>query len=123
MVIHQGEVYWVDFGEPGGSEPGYRRPAVVVQNGVFNASNIRTVVVCALTSNLRHAEAPGNMLLVPGEANLREQSVVNVSQVFTLDKRDLLEKVGSLSGERIREVVSGNNVLLEPRKVEGAINA
>lgn len=113
----------MDFGEPGGSEPGYRLPAVVVQNDVFNASNIRTVVVCSLTSNLRHAEAPGNMLLVPGEANLREQSVVNVSQVFTLDKRDLLEKVGSLSGERIREVVSGINVLLEPREVEGAINA
>ncbi len=88
-------------------------PAIVVQNNVFNASNIKTVVVCSITSNLRHAEAPGNMLLVPGEANLQEQSVVNVSQVFTLDKRDLLEKVGSPSGERIKEVVSGINILLE----------
>lgn len=116
-MILQGEVYWVDFGEPGGSEPGYRRPAVVVQNNVFNASNIRTVVVCPLTSNLRRAEAPGNALLVPGEANLRQQSVVNVSQVFTVNERDLIEKIGSLDEERVREVVSGIKLLLEPREV------
>lgn len=119
-MIHQGEVYWVDFGEPGGSEPGYRRPALVVQNDVFNASNVRTVVVCPLTSNLRRAEAPGNVLLGPGEANLPRQSVVNISQVFTVNKRDLVEKVGSLEGERVREVISGINVLLEPREVEDA---
>jgi mRNA interferase MazF len=119
-VIHQGEVYWVDFGEPGGSEPGYPRPALVVQNDVFNASNVRTVVVCPLTSNLRRAEAPGNVLLGPGEANLPRQSVVNISQVFTVNKRDLVEKVGSLEGERVREVISGINVLLEPREVEDA---
>lgn len=119
-MIRQGEVYWVDFGEPGGSEPGYRRPAVVIQNDVFNASNIRTVVVCPLTSNLRRAEAPGNVLLAPGEADLVEQSVVNVSQIFTVNKRDLVEKVGSLAGERVREVISGINLLLEPRNVEGA---
>lgn len=121
-MIRQGEVYWVDFGEPGGSEPGYRRPAVVIQNDVFNASNIRTVVVCPLTSNLRRAEAPGNVLLAPGEADLVEQSVVNVSQIFTVNKRDLVEKVGSLAGERVREVISGINLLLEPRNVEGASN-
>lgn len=121
-MIRQGEVYWVDFGEPGGSEPGYRRPAVVIQNDVFNASNIRTVVVCPLTSNLRRAEAPGNALLAPGEADLVEQSVVNVSQIFTVNKRDLVEKVGSLAGERVREVISGINLLLEPRNVEGASN-
>jgi mRNA interferase MazF len=119
-VIRQGEVFWVDFGEPGGSEPGYRRPAVVLQNNIFNASNIGTVVVCPLTSNLRRAEAPGNVLLVPGEANLREQSVVNISQVFTVGKRDLMDKVGSLDGARVREVISGINLLLEPREVEGA---
>jgi mRNA interferase MazF len=121
-VIRQGEVYWVDFGEPGGSQPGYRRPAVVVQNDVFNASSIRTVVVCSLTSNLRRAEAPGNVLLVPGEADLREQSVVNISQVFTVNKRDLVEKIGSLGGERVHQIISGINLLLEPREVEGASN-
>ena len=119
-MIHQGEVYWVDFGEPGGSEPGYRRPAVVVQNDVFNASNVRTVVVCPLTTNLRRAEAPGNVLLGPGEANLRQQSVVNISQVFTVNKRDLAEKAGSLGDGRVREVISGLNLLLEPRGVAGS---
>lgn len=118
-MIRQGEVFWVDFGEPEGSGPGYRRPAVVVQNNVFNASRIRTVVVCALTTNLQRAEAPGNVLLVPGEADLREQSVVNVSRVFTVNKRDLIEKIGSLSNERVREILDGINLLLEPQEVDG----
>lgn len=118
-MIRQGEVFWVDFGEPEGSGPGYRRPAVVVQNNVFNASRIRTVVVCALTTNLQRAEAPGNVLLVPGEADLREQSVVNVSQVFTVNKRDLMQKISSLSNERVREILDGINLLLEPQEVDG----
>lgn len=118
-MIRQGEVFWVDFGEPEGSGPGYRRPAVVVQNNVFNASRIRTVVVCALTTNLQRTEAPGNVLLVPGEADLREQSVVNVSQVFTVNKRDLIEKIGALSNERVREILDGINLLLEPQEVDG----
>lgn len=121
-MIQQGEVYWVDFGEPGGSEPGFRRPAVVMQNDVFNASRIRTAVVCPLTSNLRRAEAPGNVLLAPGEAGLLEQSVINISQVFTVNKRDLVEKIGSLDEPRIREIISGINLLLEPREVQGAGN-
>lgn len=121
-MIRQGEVYWVDFGVPGGSEPGYLRPAVVVQNDVFNASNIRTVVVCPLTSNLRRAEAPGNVLLLPGEANLPEQSVINISQVFTVNRWDLIEKIGSLDGERVQEIISGINLLLEPRRVEDQDN-
>lgn len=121
-MIRQGEVYWVDFGESGGSEPGYRRPAVVVQNDLFNASNIKTVAVCPLTSNLRRTEAPGNVLLVPGEANLREQSVVNTSQIFTLNKLDLAERIGALDGERVQEIISGINLLLAPRQVESPGN-
>jgi mRNA interferase MazF len=117
-VIRQGEVYWIDFGDPDESGPGYLRPAVVVQNNVFNVSSIRTVVVCALTSNLRRAGAPGNVLLAPGEANLTEQSVINVSQVFTVSKRDLTGKIGSLGRERMREVLSGITLLLEPRDTE-----
>lgn len=109
----------MDFGGPGGSEPGYRRPAVVLQNNVFNASNIGTVVVCALTSNLRRAGAPGNVLLLPGEAKLGEQSVVNVSKVFTVSKRDLVERIGSLTSERVREILDGVGLVLEPREVEG----
>ena len=104
MVIDQGDIYWVDLGEPSGSSPGYRHPHVVIQNNVFNRSRINTVVVCALTSNLRRAEAPGNVLLEKGEGNLPQQSVVNVSQIFTVDKNDLVEKIGSLSRRRIRQV-------------------
>jgi mRNA interferase MazF len=89
MVINQGDVYWVELEEPSGSEPGYRHPHVVVQNNVFNQSRINTVVVCVLTSNLKRAEAPGNILLEKGEANLSKQSVVNVSQIFTVDKQTL----------------------------------
>lgn len=67
MVIQQGEIYWVDLGTPSGSEPGYRHPHIVIQNNLFNASKINTVVVCALTSNIKRAEAPGNVLLNKGE--------------------------------------------------------
>lgn len=117
--IVQGDVFWVDVGDPDGSSPGYPRPYVVVQNNLFNRSGIRTVVTCALTSNLRRAGDPGNVLLVPGEADLPEQSVVNVSQVLTVDKRRLGDRIGSLSGERVREVVSAIELLLEPRDTGG----
>lgn len=118
-MIRQGDVFWIDLGEPSGSEPGYRHPHVVVQNNLFNRSRIQTVIVCVITSNLRRAEAPGNVRLDPGEANLPKASVVNVSQVFTVDKRDLGERIGSLSAERVREILSGLDLVLKPRDVEG----
>lgn len=118
MVIDQGDVYWIDLGEPAGSEPGYRHPHVVIQNNLFNRSRIDTVVVCALTSNLRRAEAPGNVLLEQGEANLPRQSVVNVSQIYTVDKRDLVEKMGSLSRRRVRQILAGVMLVIEPREVD-----
>lgn len=119
MVINQGDVFWIDFGMPSGSEPGYRHPHVVVQNNVFNQSRINTVVVCALTSNLRLVDAPGNVLLEEGEANLPKQSVVNVSQIFTVDKRDLDEKIGTLAPRRMRQILDGVHLVLEPRDVDG----
>jgi mRNA interferase MazF len=118
MVINQGDVFWVDVGEPSGSEPGFRHPHVVIQNNVFNRSRISTAVVCALTSNLRRAEAPGNVLLENGEANLSKQSVVNVSQIFTVDKRDLDEKIGTLSHRRVRQILDGVRLVIEPRDVD-----
>jgi mRNA interferase MazF len=118
MVIGQGDVYWIDLGAPSGSGPGYRHPHVVIQNNVFNRSRINTVVVCALTSNLRRAQAPGKVLLEVGEANLPKQSVVNVSQIFTVDKGDLVERVGTLSSTRVRQVLDGVSLLLEPRDVD-----
>jgi mRNA interferase MazF len=118
MVIDQGDVYWVDLGEPAGSEPGYRHPHVVIQNNLFNRSRINTVVACALTSNLRRAEVPGNVLLEKGEANLPRQSVVNVSQIYTVNKRDLVEKMGSLSQRRVRQILAGVMLVIEPREVD-----
>lgn len=118
MVTNQGDVFWVELGEPSGSEPGYRHPHVVVQNDVFNRSLINTIVVCTLTSNLHRAAAPGNVLLQRGEANLPQQSVVNVSQIFTVDKNQLREKIGTLSPTRIREILHGIWLVLEPRELE-----
>ena len=118
MIIEQGDVYWVELGEPSGSGPGFTRPAVIVQNNVFNRSQINTVVICMLTSRLHRAGAPGNVLLQEGEANLPKQSVVNISQIFTVDKADLVEKIGSLSAERVRQIVAGVHLLTEPRDIE-----
>jgi mRNA interferase MazF len=114
MVIFQGDVYWVDFGEPSSSAPGYRRPAVVIQNDIFNQSPIDTVVVCVVTTNLELAHSPGNVLLALGEANLPKPSVVNISQIFTWDKRDLLEKIGSLTPRSLDQVLAGVYQLIEP---------
>jgi len=118
MVIEQGDVFWIDLGDPTGSAPGYRHPHVVVQNNVFNRSRINTVVVCVITSNLKRAESPGNVPLGQGEANLPKLSVVNVSQLYTVDKADLVEKIGSLSPERVGQIVDGVRLLTEPRDVE-----
>ena len=118
MVIHQGDVYWVDLGEPGGSEPGYRHPHVVIQNNLFNRSRISTVVVVALTSNLQRAQAPGNVLLNQGEAHLPKQSVVSVSQVFTVDRSQMAERIGTLSSTRIRDILRGLLMVVEPNEPE-----
>ena len=118
MVINQGDIFWVDLDEPSGSGPGYRHPHVVIQNNVFNRSRINTVVVCALTSNLQRATAPGNVLLEPGEADLPKQSLVVVSQLFTVDKSQLSEHIGTLSKKRLRQILDGVKLLTEPREIE-----
>ena len=117
MVIQQGEIYWVDLAEPRGSEPGYRHPHIVIQNNVFNASRINTVVVCSLTSNLNRARAPGNVVLKKGEANLSKECVVNISQIFTVNKGDLVEKIGQVSEKRMLEILDGIKLLIEPRSL------
>ena len=117
-MIRQGDVFWVDAGDPIGSSPGFRHPDVVIQNNVFNASRIGTVVVCALTTNLGRAGAPGNVLLQEEEANLPRASVVNVSQILTVDKTTLVERIGALSARRLREILKGVWLVVEPREVE-----
>jgi mRNA interferase MazF len=116
VVIRQGDIHWIDLDEPGGSEPGYRHPHVVVQNNLFNHSRINTVLVCPLTSNLKRADSPGNVLLSKREANLPKPSVVNVSQIFTVDKSQLGDYIGTLTSERLRQVLDGIKLLLEPRE-------
>ena len=116
MVIRQGEIYWVELPVPVGSGPGYRRPVVVVQNSLFNLGLGNTVIVCGITSSLRRAETPGTVLLESGEGGLTKQSVVNVSQLFTVDKLMLGERMGRLPRERVREILDGITLWLEPRE-------
>ncbi|OGV63777.1 MAG: PemK family transcriptional regulator [Lentisphaerae bacterium RIFOXYB12_FULL_65_16] len=114
MVVRQGDIFWVSLGEPSGSEPGDRHPHVVIQNDVFNASRINTVVVIALTLNLQRAQAPGNVLLAKGEGNLPKKSAVNVSQIFTVDRGQLEQKIGTLGPTRIRQILDGLLTVVEP---------
>ena len=118
MEIRQGEVYWIDLDEPHGSGPGYRHPHVIVQNNMFNQSRIKTVVVCELTTNLRRAQAPGNVFLEAGEADLPEPSVVNISQIMTVDKAQLGDYIGVLSLGRVRQIVGGIQLLIQPAEVD-----
>ena len=113
MVVPQrGEVWWASLRPPRGSEPGYRRPVVVVQSNPFNASAVRTVVVAAITSNLDLALAPGNVRLPRSTAGLKKASVVNVSQVLTLDKGVLGECAGELSARQMSAVAEGLRLVL-----------
>ena len=105
--MRRGEVWWASLRAPAGSGPGYRRPVLVVQTNEFNESRIRTVVVAAVTSNLRLASAPGNVRCPRRETGLGRDSVVNVSQVLTVDKRFLAGRVGTLPPARLRAVEEG----------------
>ena len=118
MEIRQGDIFWVEQDEPTGSEPGYRRPFVVVQNNLFNKSNIHTVVVCALTTNLQRAKSPGNVLLDAGEGGINKAAVVNVSQMFTVDKTVLEEFCGSLSANKTAKIIAGIQILIQPTDVD-----
>ena len=111
-MIQRGEIWWADLAEPGGSEPGFRRPVVVIQSDAFNRSRIGTVVVAAITSNLELAGAPGNVRLSRRESKLPRESVVNVSQLLTLDRRFLTERVGRLPASALAQVEAGLRVVL-----------
>ena len=117
-MVRQGEVYGLDLGVPVGSEPGFRHPHIVVQSDALNVSRLATTVVCALTSNVRLARAPGNVMLERGEANSPKQSVVNVTQLYTVDKSELEERIGMLSPQRVREILDGLQLVFEPAEVD-----
>ncbi len=110
--MRRGEIWWAALGSPAGSRPGYRRPVLILQTNTFNESRLRTVVVAAITSNLRLAEAPGNVRCGPQETGLGKPSVVNVSQVATADKKQLLEKAGRISGRLLARVEDGVRLVL-----------
>lgn len=112
MVISQGDVWWADLGEPAGSEPGFRRPVVVVQGDSFNRSRISTVVCVPLTSNVRWADAPGNVLLTSQMTGLPKDSVTNVSQLVALDRSALTDHVNRLPEGKLELLLSGIDVVL-----------
>jgi mRNA interferase MazF len=111
-VISQGEVWWAELGSPSGSEPGFRRPVVVVQGDPLNRSRIATVICVPLTSNLVWADAPGNVLLSAGTTGLPKDSAANVSQLVTLDRNMLTDRVGKLSRAKVELLLSGIDVVL-----------
>jgi mRNA interferase MazF len=110
--MKRGEVWWADLPEPTASEPGFRRPVLILQSNDFSRSRINTVIAAAITSNLKLANAPGNVVLSKRSVNLGKESVVNISQIITLDKSFLSERVGSLQPAKLREVEEGVRLVL-----------
>ncbi|MXY69156.1 MAG: type II toxin-antitoxin system PemK/MazF family toxin [Acidobacteriia bacterium] len=108
----QGEVWWAELGAPRGSGPGLRRPVVVVQCDDLNRSRIGTVVCVPVTSNLRWADAPGNVRLLPGVTGLPKDSVANVSQIVAIDKRVLIDRVGKLPRAKLGLLLAGIDTIL-----------
>jgi mRNA interferase MazF len=112
LTVERGELWWADLGEPRGSEPALRRPVLVLQADSFNRSRLQTVVVVALTTNLRLAAAPGNVVCRSRGTGLREESVVNTTQIATLDRRFLHERIGRLPAAKLRQVEEGVRLVL-----------
>ena len=113
MVIQRGEIWWADLPEPIGSEPGYRRPVLVIQSDDFNRSRIATAIVVVITSNLKLAGAPGNVLLPQNATGLSKDSVANISQVLTIDKRFLTEQIGKLPNHLLEQVEDGLRLVMD----------
>ena len=112
MVVAQGHVYWANLPDPTGSGPGFRRPVLVVQGDALNRSRIRSVICVPLTSNLRWAEAPGNVVLPARATGLPRDSVANASQIITLDRELLTEEVGKLSKRQLELILTGIDIVL-----------
>ena len=108
----RGDIYWADFGIPFGSEPGFRRPVLIIQNDAFNKSQLNTIVVIPLTTNLILENAPGNLLLEKEESRLSKDSVIVVSQIYAIDRRRLLEHITTINRSTLNEVVSGIKMVL-----------
>jgi mRNA interferase MazF len=112
VVVERGQIWWVDLGETDGSEPGSRRPVLIISSDAFNRSRIRTVIAVVLTANLRLVDAPGNVLVPAKASGLPKDSVANVSQVVTLDKEFLTEVAGRIMGRLLFDIDSGLRLVL-----------
>lgn len=112
MVVNRGEIWWASMEEPRGSEPGYRRPVVVVSSNEFNQSLIQTVTCVVLTSNLRLLNAPGNFKLAKSKSGINRDSIVNVSQIITLDKSYLTDQTGKLNSKQVHSLNEGLKLVL-----------
>lgn len=112
MVVQRGDIWWADLGEPEGSEPGFRRPVLIVQSDAFNRSRLRTTLALVLTSNLRLLDAPGNVLVPANASGLPRDSVANVSQILTLDRDFLTERAGHIPSGLLHDVDAGLRLVL-----------
>jgi mRNA interferase MazF len=112
VVVERGQVWTADLGEPEGSEPGYNRPVLIVQSDAFNRSRLQTVIAVILSTNLRLLEAPGNALIPAKTSGLRKDSVANVSQLITVDRDFLIELVGRVRGQSLKDVENGLRLVL-----------
>ncbi len=113
MVIKRGEIWWAELPEPVGSEPGYKRPLVIIQSNEFNNSNINTIIAAVITTNLNLAAAPGNILLPAKKSKLPKKSVINISQLITINKSFLTEKVHTLSNKVMEQIDNGIRLVLK----------
>jgi len=112
MVIRKGSIYWVDFSPGKGSEPIGRRPGLVIQNNILNDSNLNTVIMLAITTTMKFGELPGNVVLKKREANVPKKCVINVTQIKSVDKKSIKEKIGTLTKKRVDEVNEGLKLVM-----------
>jgi mRNA interferase MazF len=112
MTIRRGQIYWLDFGQPRGSGPAFERPGLVIQDNFFNQTNIHTVIVAIITTNLRLAEMDGNVLLMPRRNGVSFLSVVNITQLYTVDKAELIEPIGTVTKSEMDKIDRGLRLVL-----------
>ena len=110
--MNRGQIWWAELGESTASEPGYRRPVVIVQSDDFNRSRINTIIVIPITSNLKLAEAPGNVELLKAKTGLAKDSVANISQIITIDKRFLVKEIGQVDYSTMLQIDEGTRLVL-----------
>jgi mRNA interferase MazF len=112
-MVKRGQIWWAELDEPKASEPGYKRPVLIVQSNDFNQSRINTIVAVVVTSNLRLADAPGNVKLSKAKTGLSKESVANVSQIITIDKQFLVENIGQVDSKILLEIDDGIRLVLD----------